>query len=421
MHFLDELSWRGLLQDVTDEAGLRKLGAGEKFYVGADPTAPSLHFGSLLVLLTSMRVARFGLEPIILFGGSTGFIGDPTGRRTERLLLTPEVIATNVQSLSAQVRTIFDRVGVKATFVNNYDWTKDVSVIEFLRETGKYLTVNYMLAKDSVSARMESESGISFTEFSYMLLQAFDFCHLHQTAGCKIQFGGSDQWGNITAGLELIRKKVQGEAYAFSIPLLVDSTGKKMGKSEGNPVFLDAKLFSPYRFHQYLLNTADADVVRLLKMATFFSREEITALEAEMTAHPEKRTAQKALADAVCTIVHGEDATAGAIRSAEVLFGGGSLAGLSDSQLGEIFSEVPSTEMTRAALQSCSVLDLFAQTGISKSKGEARRLVESGGAYVNNERVEDGAQPLTALSQHPSSMLVLRAGKKNYHVVRLTS
>ncbi|NDC38225.1 MAG: tyrosine--tRNA ligase, partial [Proteobacteria bacterium] len=374
MHFLDELSWRGLLQDVSDEAGLRKLGAGERFYVGADPTAPSLHFGHLLVLLTAMRVARYGLEPIILFGGSTGFIGDPTGRRTERVLLDPEIINSNVQSLSTQVRTIFERVGVKATFVNNYDWTKGVSVLEFLRETGKYLTVNYMLAKDSVSARMESDSGISFTEFSYMLLQAFDFFHLHQFVGCKIQFGGSDQWGNITAGLELIRKKAHGEAYAFSIPLLLDSTGKKMGKSEGSPVFLDPKLFSPYRFHQYLLNTADADVVRLLKMATFLTREEIAALETEMQAHPERRSAQKALADAVCNIVHGEEATAGAIRSAEVLFGGGSLAGLSDTQLSEIFSEVPSTEIARGELARCSAFDLFVRTGISKSKGEARRL-----------------------------------------------
>jgi tyrosyl-tRNA synthetase len=420
MHFLDELSWRGLLQDVSDEAGLRKLGAGESFYVGADPTAASLHFGHLIVLLTSMRLARFGLKPIILFGGSTGFIGDPSGKRTERLLLDVEVIEANVKSLSTQVGAIFDRAGVQATFVNNYDWTKDVSVLDFLRDTGKYLTVNYMLAKDSVSARIESESGISFTEFSYMLLQAFDFYHLHKHLGCKIQFGGSDQWGNITAGLELIRKKAHGDAYAFSIPLLLDSTGKKMGKSEGTPVFLDPKLFSPYRFHQYLLNTPDADVVKLLKTATFFTQEEISKLEAEMQAHPEKRLAQRALADAVCTIVHGAEATAGALRSAEVLFGGGSLAGLSDSQLGEIFSEVPSTEISRATLGNFSVLDLFAQTGISKSKGEARRLVESGGAYINNERVEDGAQVLTALAQQQSSMLVLRAGKKNYHVVRLS-
>ena len=420
VHFLDELKWRGQLQDVSDEAGLRKLGAGESLYVGTDPTGSSLHIGHLLPLITAMRVAKFGLKPIILFGGATGFIGDPTGKRAERALLERSTIEANVNSLTTQTRAIFERSGVVATFVDNYEWTREVSVLEFLRDVGKHFTVNYMLAKDSVTSRIESESGISYTEFSYMLLQAFDFLHLYKTKQCKIQFGGSDQWGNITAGLELIRRKLGTEAYTFSIPLLLNSEGKKMGKTESGAVFLDAKIFSPYRFHQYFLNVADADVVRLLKFFTFLSQDEIAAIEKEHSKAPEKRAAQKVLADNVCTLVHGEEATKGATRSADVLFGGASLQGISDDTLVEIFSEVPSTSLARAEVAKLTVIDLFAQAGLAKSKGEARRLIESGGAYVNNERVSDTQSSLSTIAQQASAVLVLRSGKKNYHLVKLT-
>lgn len=414
---LDELHWRGLIHDVSDEAGVSKLALGDGCYVGFEPTAPSLHLGHLVPLIVSIHLGKLGLKPVLLFGGATGVIGDPSGRRTERQLLDRSVVAANVEALSTQVSVILGRLGLTADFVDNYTWTSEVTLLEFLRDVGKHFTVNYMLQKDSVKIRMEGD-GISFTEFSYMLLQANDFLHLYRTKNCKLQFGGSDQWGNITAGLELIRRKIQGEAFALSSPLILDSQGRKFGKSEGGAVWLDGRLTSPYKFHQYLLNVADADALRYLKIFTFLPRAAIDDLAERMESNPGERAAQRALADELCTLIHGEAATEDAKRSAAVLFGG-SLEGLTEVQLGEIFADVPSSEMSAAAVRGMSVVDALVATKLVPSKGEARRLIASGGAYLNNERVSDPAAAVGSVLKPEARLVVFRSGKKNYHLVKL--
>lgn len=420
-----DLKWRGLVFDQSDPELSNKLTPGDGCYIGFDPTAKSLHIGNLAVLLVAARLGQAGLVPHILFGGATGFIGDPSGRSSERNLLTEEEITSNVAFFSKQVTTIFDRLGVKAKYVNNLDWTKGISVIEFLRNVGKFFTVNYMLAKEVVSSRLVGE-GISFTEFSYMLLQSNDFLHLYQNHNCKVQFGASDQWGNITAGLELIRKKIQGDAYAFCVPLILDSQGKKFGKSVAGAVWLDADLLSPYKFHQFWLNTPDDDVVRMLKVFTFLSRPEIEALEQEIKLAPEKRAAQNRLADEICTIVHGEAATADARKSAAVLFGG-SVAGLSQATLLDIFADVPSTTLTIEQIGEFTAVDLFAATKLSSSKGEAKRLIQNGGAYIQNERVTDPTLKVSTILEQSENaakdggLLILRSGKKSYHLVRVVA
>jgi len=415
---LQELEWRGLLQDCSDREGLKKLGRGYSFYVGYDPSAPSLHFGNLLPIIVSIHLARAGLRAIQLFGGATGAIGDPSGKSTERPLLARETIDRHIASQRKKAAEILERAGVQAEFVNNYDWTSGLCVLDFLRDIGKHFTINYMLAKDSVKTRMSGE-GISFTEFSYMLLQANDFLYLHQHKNCRLQVGGSDQWGNMTAGLELIRRKIQGQAYALSFPLITDSQGQKLGKSEAGTIYLNADITSPYRFHQFWLNIDDRDVIRYLKMFTFHDQSTISDMENCLKTAPEKRAAQHLLADSVCTLVHGEEATNEARRSAEVLFGG-SLEGLSDSKLEEIFWDVPSSNIARADLSRMKVLDLFNSTKLVSSKSEARRLIAAGGAYLNNKRIEDAETPCTGSCFDNSRLLVLRAGKKNYHLVRIT-
>lgn len=417
MSFLKTLQERGLIQDISDENGLAALPKGTSCYVGFDPSARSLQLGNLVALITLIHMARAGFKPVILFGGATGSIGDPSGKNAERNLLPMEAIEQNLLHQTQQATNIFERVGVSAEFVNNYDWTKEVDVLSFLRDIGKYFTVNYMIAKEVVKTRLNGE-GISYTEFSYMLLQAFDFLHLYQSRDVRIQFGGSDQWGNLTAGLELIRKKIQGEAYAFSTPLILDSQGRKFGKSEGGAIWLDPELTSPYRLHQYLLNVEDAKSVEYLKVFTFLSLEEILAIEHEMTERPETRAAQHALADSVCTLVHGEQATLDAKRCAEVLFGG-SIEGLSDTQLADIFSEAPSSSIAREALADKTVLDIFVESGLTKSRGEGKKLLSSGGGYLNNQRLQEPGQNVTDLLKEGRSMLVLRSGKKNYHLLKL--
>jgi tyrosyl-tRNA synthetase len=417
MELVDDLRWRGLLQDVSDEQLFTKLRQGDAFYAGFDPTAPSLHHGNLQLLVTMMRLGRAGFRPIALFGGATGAIGDPGGRSAERPLLSREEIDRNVALHSARVTEIFARVGVEASYVNNFDWFRSVSVLDFLRDTGKYFTVNYMIAKEVVKSRLDGD-GMSFTEFSYMLLQAADYLHLYQNHNCRLQIGGSDQWGNITAGLELIRKKISGEAYAFSSPLLLDAQGRKLGKSTGGAVWLDRAMLSPYKFHQFFLNVGDAEVITVLKRLTLLTRPEIEALELSLTNAPEKRECQRALADAMCDMVHGKEATLEAKRSAEVLFGG-SIDGLADKELREIFADVPSSRMDRKIVAALTPIDLFTQCGLGKSKSESRRLIESGGGYLNNVRVTDGNGLIGEATFGDRTVLVARAGKKNYHLVLL--
>lgn len=413
-----ELTWRGLIQETSDPALFTHLKPGDAFYVGFDPTAPSLQVGNLVPLISSMHLSRAGLSPILLFGGATGMIGDPGGRSAERNLLPLKQIAANVLLQEAQAAALWRGAGLDSTprIVNNLDWTKDVSILSFLRDIGKHFTVNYMLAKDSVKARLSGD-GISYTEFSYMLLQAFDFLHLREHHGCKLQIGGSDQWGNLTAGLELIRRKGIGDAYALSMPLVTDSAGKKFGKSEGQAIWLDPARTSPYKFHQFWLNVPDSDVVNLLKIFTFQPRERIAELARAVQSNPELRAAQRVLADSICTLVHGAAATADATRCAEALFGG-TLDGLSPSQLMELFADAPTTELAESEVETTDLVTLLSTT-LAKSKGEARRLIQGGGIYVDNERVSEPNLPLSATSLRARGMLVLRSGKKSYHLVRL--
>ena len=418
MTIIDELSWRGLVQDISDPEAFSKIKPGTACYVGFDPTAQSLQVGNLIQIIVSIHLTRAGLKPILLFGGATGMIGDPGGRSTERNLMSLEDVARNVERQAAQASAIWKNSGADVTpeVVNNIDWTKGVSYLEFLRDIGKHFTVNYMIQKDSVKTRLSGE-GISYTEFSYMLLQAFDFLHLYQTKNCRLQFGGSDQWGNLTAGLELIRRKIQGEAYAFSVPLITNAEGKKFGKSAGNAVWLDSSLTSPYQFHQFWLNVQDSEVIKLLKVFTFTPREEIERLERSMTEHPEKREAQKFLADAICDLVHGRAATEDAKRIAAALFGG-SLEGLSDKQVLEALSDAPSTAVSRDQVASMDIVSLIGST-LASSKGEARRLIQGGGIYLDSERVNEPTMSVSSTKLIEKGYIVLRSGKKNYHLVKL--
>jgi len=420
MNILEELTWRGLIQDISDPEAFSKLQPGDACYIGFDPTATSLQVGNLVQLIVAIHLTKVGLKPILLFGGATGMIGDPGGRSSERNLMSLEDVARNVVLQSEQAKTLWRNAGsnVSPEFVNNIDWTRGVSYLEFLRDVGKHFTVNYMLQKDSVKSRLSGE-GISYTEFSYMLLQAFDFLHLYQTKRCRLQFGGSDQWGNLTAGLELIRRKIQGEAFAFSVPLITNAEGKKFGKSAGNAVWLDPTLTSPYQFHQFWLNVQDSEVVQLLKVFTFTSREEIERLELSMREHPEKREAQKYLADALCDLVHGKAATEDAKRAAGALFGG-SLEGLSDRQILEMLADAPTTTLTRVDAEKLDIVSLVGTT-VASSKGEARRLIQGGGIYLDSERVTDGTVQVSSTKIFERGFLVLRSGKKNYHLVKVAN
>ena len=418
MSIISELEWRGLIQDISNQEQVEQLPAGTPFYAGFDPTAPSLQIGNLVPLFSLIHLGRAGLQPIVLFGGATGAIGDPSGKNEERNLLDRAVLEKNVQTQMEQTRKILASFNLEARFVNNIDWTAPVSFLDFLRDVGKYLTVNYMIAKEVVSARL-STSGISYTEFSYMLLQAHDFLHLYQEYGCKLQIGGSDQWGNITAGLELIRKKIQGDACAFSLPLITDSSGKKFGKSEGSAVWLDPNMTSPYKLHQFFLNVPDNDVVRLLKVFTFLSKTEIEELEKEAQEKPEQRAAQKALADSIVTLIHGSEEAERATASAKILFGG-SFDGFTDGALQDIFADVPSSEFSREILANMSLLDIFIDTGLVQSRGDGKKLFKNGGAYLNNKRAESFERTLSEVGALDRKLFVLRSGKKSYHVVRIT-
>lgn len=417
MNILQVLESRGLLQDVSDREGLAKLPPGTPFYIGFDPSAPSLQLGNLVGLIVAMHLGRAGLAPIILFGGATGSIGDPSGKSAERQLLDIETTERNLEKQKRQAERMLAKGGLKATFVNNMDWTRDVRLLEFLRDIGKHFTVNYMIAKDVVKSRLDGE-GISYTEFSYMLLQSFDFLHLYQQHKCKLQVGGSDQWGNITAGLELIRRKLRGEAFALSFPLILDGQGRKFGKSESGAIWLDPAMTSPYRLHQYLLNVEDDLAIRYLRIFTFLDHSQIADIEASLASAPQERRAQHALADSVCTLVHGEEATADARRCAEVLFGG-SLEGLSETQLQDIFADAPSSTMPRQKFEQSSVLDLFCDSNLAKSRGEGKKLIASGGAYINNTRLSDPTQRSIDLTGTNANLVVLRSGKKNYHLLKI--
>ena len=419
MNVFEEFEWRGLIYDASE--GLKEALAGQKItgYIGFDPTAPSLHVGSLLPIMGLVRLQQYGHTPVALVGGGTGMIGDPSGKTEERQLLSKEQIEYNLEGIRAQLSRFLDfEAGTnKALLVNNADWLVPVSMVDFLRDVGKHFTVNYMLAKESVKRRYEE--GISFTEFSYMLLQAYAFLVLHDRYGCTLQMGGSDQWGNIVAGIELIRKLRGTRCYALVSPLLTTSAGIKFGKTEAGSVWLDANLTSPYRFYQFGYNTDDRDVVKYLKFFTMLNRQEIAALEALTASAPEKREAQKRLAEEVTLMVHGEYNLRKAIQASQVLFGG-EIADLSTSEVLDIFADVPSSDIPRASFagDGMPLVDLVIACGFAPSKGAARRLIEAGGIYVNNRRVADvqAAIDLSALIE--GQYLVLRKGAREYHLVR---
>jgi tyrosyl-tRNA synthetase len=409
---LDDLEWRGLIAHSTDLDALRTaLSQGPvRFYVGFDPTAPSLHMGNLVQILTARRLQQAGHVPYALVGGATGMIGDPK-ESGERTLNSLDVVKDWVERVRGQIEPFLDFDGPNgATMVNNYDWTASLSVIDFLRDIGKHFPVNRMLARDVVSRRLEA--GISYTEFSYVLLQSMDFLNLFRDHGVTLQFGGSDQWGNITAGVELVRRADGGKAHAFATPLVTKSDGTKYGKTEGGALWLDPAMMSPYAFHQFWLNVEDEKVGELLRIFTFLSREEIEDLEAQTAEKPFLRAGQKALADAVTTLVHGAGETEQAKAAAAALFGGGELTGLAPSTLASALREAGSVQVSRSDGLP-TIVDLLVETGLCKSKGDARRTVSEGGAYVNNERVGDPDHVPGDSALIGGSWLVVRRGKKN--------
>ncbi|MEW5874866.1 MAG: tyrosine--tRNA ligase [Candidatus Zixiibacteriota bacterium] len=420
-NILDEFRWRELLQDSTE--GLEEFLAREKVtaYIGFDPTAKSLHVGSLVPILGLARLQRAGHSPIAIAGGGTGMIGDPSGRTLERKLLTLEEIEANLDGIQKQLERFLDfKVQSNpARVVNNADWLATISLMEFMRDIGKHFTVNAMIAKESVRRRLESEDGISVTEFSYLLLQAYDYLMLYDRYDCRLQMGGSDQWGNITAGIDLIRRLRGGRAYGLVFPLVMSKTGAKFGKSEAGTVWLDPEMTSPYRFYQYWLNTDDKDVVTFLKYFTWRSKEEIAALEESVKSSPEKREAQHRLADDVTAMLHGETELAKAHRASQVLFGG-EMTGLGAREVADIFADVPSSTIPAAQFDGgMPVVDLFATSGIATSKGDARRSIEGGGMYLNNVRIADAQQLVSRNDAIEGQFLVLRKGRKQYHLVRV--
>ncbi len=420
--FFDDLEARGLIHSSTEGARDRLRAGPITGYIGFDPTASSLHVGSLLPILALARLQRAGHRPLALVGGGTGMIGDPSGKSKERQLLTRAQVEENVDGIRAQLARFLDFEGeYAARLVDNHDWLGSLGLIEFLRDAGKHFTVNYMLAKDSVSRRLGQEEGLSFTEFSYMLLQAYDFLLLSDRYGCEFQLGGSDQWGNITAGIELIRRSRGRAAHGIVLPLVTTTSGVKFGKTEAGTVWLDSERTSPFRFYQFWLNADDRDMERYLKSFTFLPLTEIAEILAEQESDPAARTGQRRLAVEVTRMVHGDDGLERAERATGVLFGSRATRDLGAAELLDVFADVPSTELARLRLDGdgLGVIDLLAEAGVASSKGEARRLITGGGVYLNGERLEGPDQRVRAEDAIEGQILLLRKGKKGHHVVRL--
>jgi tyrosyl-tRNA synthetase len=422
---IDALEQRNLVEQVTDRDALRELFGKEMvtLYAGFDPTADSLHLGHLFPVLCLARLQRLGHRPVSLVGGATAMIGDPSGRTEERQLLGEDTIRANSEGLRRQLERFLDFSGRNAAIMaNNADWTKDVSYLTWLRDVGKYFSVSYMLGKESVRRRIEDRAqGISYTEFSYMLIQANDFLQLFDLHGCRLQVGGNDQWGNITAGIDLIHKQRRVQAYGITFPLLTSATGEKFGKSAGNAIWLDPDKTSPYALYQYWIRTDDRDAIRYLKYFTFLPAEEIAALERMVETEPEKREAQRVLAEESTRMIHGEEGLRKAKRASEVLFGDAEITDFTDRELLDIFVDVPSSEIERSELeQGIGVLTLFTRVGLTKSNSQALSTLKQGGLSVNNTRVDDSRLALTPEHLASMSVMVLRAGKKRYHLVRVT-
>ena len=418
---LSDLQWRGLMADCTDLDALRKrLAEGPvTLYCGFDPTGDSLHVGHLMGQLTLRRFQLAGHHVIALAGGATGMIGDPSGRSAERNLLTREQLNHNIACIKGQLSRLLDFTAPAnpARLVDNAEWTAPISYLDFLRDVGKFFTLNLMLAKDSVKSRLEGDGGISYTEFSYQLLQAYDFYHLRNAFQCELQIGGSDQWGNITAGTDFIRKKLGVPAWGWTFPLITKSDGTKFGKTASGAVWLDAAKTSPYRLYQFFVNTEDAKVCEYLRKFTFLSREQIEPLEAAHAAQPGAREAHKALAREVTTIVHGAEVFAGALKASEILFGG-SLDGVTEEIFNDVVGEVPTKDLELAKLDGAgsAIADLVVLAGLEPSKGAARKSLEAGGVYLNNVRA-DLARHVTSADLLFGKYLLLRKGKRSYAVL----
>ena len=423
MNFYQELEARGLIQDVSNPEIKELLNTKKiSFYIGYDPTAKSLQIGNLFAIITMKRFQIAGHKPYVLLGGATGMIGDPSGKSTERVLLTEEVIKENIEAQKKQFQRILKFDGENpAVMVNNFDWMGQFSFIGFLRDVGKRFRITEMLAKESVKNRIESEVGLSFTEFCYQMLQAYDFRHLALNHDVTLQLGGGDQWGNITAGIDYTRKMDARQVYGLVIPLVTDQNGNKFGKSEGGTaIYLDAEMTSPYQMYQYLLNSDDTSVVKYLKYFTFLSLDEIAVLEEKTKSEPHLRQAQKTLAAEVVKLVHGEAGLESALSATKIFFGE-KIENLKDKDLNAIFKDVPSVELKRADLQAgIPFLDLLASTPLFASKGEARRSVDQKGVYLNNDAVPDNTAVMNESHLASETCMVLRKGKKNYCVVKFS-
>jgi len=418
MDLLQDLQWRGIVYQQTDEEGIKEVLDKEKIslYCGVDPTADSMHIGHLLPFLTLRRFQQAGHRPIVLVGGATGLIGDPSGKSEERKLQTLEQVQVNVEGIKGQLNRLFKFEGENgAVMVNNYDWAGSMDIVTFLRDFGKHVGVNYMLAKDTISSRLET--GISFTEFTYTILQAMDFYYLHKNHECRIQIGGSDQWGNITTGLELIRKMSPegSKAFGLTIPLVTKADGTKFGKTEGGAVWLDPEKTSPYEFYQFWINTSDADVVKYLKFFTFLSKEEIVELEKTVQEEPHLRKAQKALGEEMTRLIHGEDALQQAIRISAALFSG-DIQSLTGSEIKQGFKDVPSFTYEQGS--SLNIVELLVNAGIVQSKRQAREDVTNGAISVNGIRVSELEYTLDDKDRIDGEFTVIRRGKKKYFLIK---
>jgi tyrosyl-tRNA synthetase len=418
---IQTLRERGLLENITDP-GLEKLAETEPLvvYNGLDPTADSLHIGNLMALQILSHFQRAGHRPIALVGGATGLIGDPSGKKGERDLLSREQVAANVEGIRKVLGHLFSFEGENAAILaNNIDWFGEFTFLDVIRDVGKHIRITEMLARDSVKARLDSGAGLSFTEFSYQILQAYDFYHLFKEQGCRVQVGGADQWGNITAGTDLIRRLTGEQAYGLVCPLLLDSAGNKFGKSEGGAVWLSADRTSPYQFYQFWIRAEDSDAIRLLKAFTFLPLEEIAELEMKVSEEPEKREAQKRLAWEMTVRIHGEEAAHSAIAATQALFGG-DLEGLDLRTLEDVFAEVPSFAVGKDRIEAgVPILDALVESQMASSKGEARRLINGGGVYLNNERLESDSLSLKREHLLHDRLFVLRSGKKKYCLGRV--
>lgn len=423
MNIFDELKWRGLIHQVSDEEKIREYLStpGATMYCGFDPTAESLHIGNLVPLLCLVRMKRAGHNPLYLMGGATGRIGDPSGKDKERELSDPELMEKRLEKIKSQVRRFVERnTSERPDIVNNYDWIKDMTAIELLRDVGKHFTINWMLQKESVKGRIgRDEVGISYTEFSYMILQSYDFYHLYKNRNCKLQIGGGDQWGNITAGCEFIRRREahdgeQGESFALTFPLITTASGKKFGKSEGNAVYLNAEMTSPYAFYQYFINTDDRDVIKFLKLFTFLDEAEINALDKEMEEAAHLRTAQKRLAEEVTRMIHGQHELDRVLAATEALFGKGDLKKVDPSTLRAAMESAPHKHYAPGDVPDLP--QMLMDLGLVKSKGQARKDIKGGGVYINGDRMEDGKE-IQDTDFIGGELLIIRKGKKNYGLI----